>query len=251
MNVIGEKVKSPKLGVGTVIEQDPSHITVQFATKTSQFQFPDAFERFLIAEDPNIQNTMIERINAIKEAEAQRRAVEDAARKAEEESKQAAIQEKVRGQRKRTKSIDDMFSEDYHVDHLARHPILTYQQVEEQFGIKITGFGRGINVTPSKVVLISSISKAEGNFVYHDKWTSDGEYIYSGEGKTGDQAMSKGNLAIKNAAMDGKEIHLFVKFSPKDYYYQGKFELVSYTYEDEKGENGCTRKEYKFRLKKV
>ena len=44
MNVIGEKVKSPKLGVGTVIEQDPSHITVQFATKTSQFQFPDAFE---------------------------------------------------------------------------------------------------------------------------------------------------------------------------------------------------------------
>ncbi|MFR1372603.1 MAG: hypothetical protein ACLSA0_21210 [Eisenbergiella massiliensis] len=241
MNVIGEKVKSPKLGVGTVIEQEPSHITVQFATKTSQFQFPDAFERFLIAEDPKIQNTMIERINAIKEAEAQRRAVEDAARKAEEESKQAAAQEKVRGQRKRTKSIDDMFSEDYHVDHLARHPILTYQQVEEQFGIKITGFGRGINVTPSKVVLISSISKAEGNFVYHDKWTSDGEYIYSGEGKTGDQAMSKGNLAIKNAAMDGKEIHLFVKFSPKDYYYQGKFELVSYTYEDEKGENGCTR----------
>ena len=175
MNVIGEKVKSPKLGVGTVIEQEPSHITVQFATKTSQFQFPDAFERFLIAEDPKIQNTMIERINAIKEAEAQRRAVEDAARKAEEESKQAAAQEKVRGQRKRTKSIDDMFSEDYHVDHLARHPILTYQQVEEQFGIKITGFGRGINVTPSKVVLISSISKAEGNFVYHDKWTSDGE----------------------------------------------------------------------------
>ena len=86
---------------------------------------------------------MIERINATKEAEAQRRAVEDAARKAEEEeSKQAAIQEKVRGQRKRTKSMDDMFSEDYHVDHLARHPILTYQQVEEQFGIKITGFGR-------------------------------------------------------------------------------------------------------------
>lgn len=41
MNVIGEKVKSPKLGVGTVIEQNSSHITVQFAAKTSQFQFPD------------------------------------------------------------------------------------------------------------------------------------------------------------------------------------------------------------------
>lgn len=251
MTVIGEKVKSPKLGVGTVIEQNSSHITVQFATKTSQFQFPDAFERFLIAEDPKIQKTMMEQINAIKEAELQRRAAEDAVRKAEEENKQAASQAKARGQGKKAKSIDDMFSEDYHVDYLARQPILTYQQVEEQFGIKITGFGRGINVTPSKVILISSISKADGNFVYHDKWTSDGEYIYSGEGKTGDQAMSKGNLAIKNASLDGKEIHLFVKFSPKDYYYQGKFELVSYTYEDEKGENGYTRKEYKFRLKKV
>lgn len=121
---------------------------------------------------------MLEQINAIKEAEVQRRAAEDAARKAEEESKQADTQARVRGQRKKTKSIDDMFSEDYHVNHLARQPILTYQQVEEQFEIKITGFGRGINVTPSKVVLISSISKAEGNFVYHDKWTSDGEYIF-------------------------------------------------------------------------
>lgn len=145
-----------------------------------------------------------------------------------------------------------MFSEDYHVAHLARQPILTYQQVEDQFEIKISGFGRGINPTPSTVVvLISSIGKAGGNFVYHDKWSADGDYIYSGEGKNGDQVMAKGNLAVMNAARDGKRIHLFVKFSPKEYYYQGVFELVNYTYEDEKDENGCTRKEYKFRLKKV
>ena len=63
--------------------------------------------------------------------------------------------------------------------------------------------------------------------------------------------MTKGNLAIRDAARNGKKIHLFVKFSPQEYYYQGIFELIDYTYEDEKDEDGNIRKEYKFRLKKV
>lgn len=63
--------------------------------------------------------------------------------------------------------------------------------------------------------------------------------------------MTKGDLAIRDAARNGKKIHLFVKFSPQEYYYQGIFELVDYTYEDEKDEDGNIRKEYKFRLRKV
>lgn len=62
--------------------------------------------------------------------------------------------------------------------------------------------------------------------------------------------MTKGNLAIRDATHGGKKIHLLVKFSPREYYYQGVFELVDYTYEDQKDENGNTRKEYKFRLRK-
>ena len=143
-----------------------------------------------------------------------------------------------------------MFSADYHASYLARHPILTYQQVEDQFGINIAGFGRGINPTATTVVLISSIGTSRGKFVYHDKWTEDGDYLYSGEGRTGDQTMTKGNLAIKNAEHDNKAIHLFVKFSPQEYYYQGVFTLVNYSYEDEQDESGNVRKEYKFRLRK-
>lgn len=149
------------------------------------------------------------------------------------------------------KTLDEMFGEDYHSEKLAREPILTYQQVEAEFGIRISGFGRGINLTDSTVVLISSIKKGGGYFVYHDKWTADGDYIYSGEGRVGDQIMAKGNFAIKNAAHDGRVIHLFVKFSPQEYYYQGVFILVDYTYEDDKDENGDIRKEYKFRLRKA
>ena len=136
--------------------------------------------------------------------------------------------------------LDEMFAPYYHSEKLTRKPILTYQQVEDQFGIRISGFGRGINQTDSTVVLISSIGKASGNFVYNDKWTADGDYLYSGEGKTGDQTMTKGNLAIRDAARNGKKIHLFVKFSPQEYYYQGVFEIVDYTYEDERRETATS-----------
>lgn len=150
----------------------------------------------------------------------------------------------------KSKDIAKGFGKDYNVDHLAREPILTYQQVEDQFGIRITGFGRGINRTDSAVVLISSVVKKKDGFVYHDHWTKDGEYIYSGEGKKGDQSMTAGNKAIVDAAVDGKTIHLFVKFSPQEYYYQGQFQLVDYTLEEECDETGVARKEYKFRLRR-
>lgn len=105
----------------------------------------------------------------------------EAARKAEEERRTAEIQATPTTRNKR--NIEDGFGPDYNVKYLAKQPILTYQQVEEQFGIKIAGFGRGINRTPSTVVLISSVDKKKTGFVYHDHWTTDGDYIYSGEGK--------------------------------------------------------------------
>lgn len=152
---------------------------------------------------------------------------------------------------KPAKTLEEMFGEDYHVEYLTRTPILTYCEVEAKFGIKITGFGRGINITGNSVILISSIGKDKEYFVYHDHWTENGDYIYSGEGKVGDQELKRGNKAILEAAYAGKKLHLFVKFSPQEYYYQGEFSLVDYKYEDDKDEEGNVRKEYKFRLRKV
>jgi 5-methylcytosine-specific restriction protein A len=70
----------------------------------------------------------------------------------------------------------------------------------------------------------------------------DGDYIYSGEGKVGDQTMTSGNRAILSAAEDRKAIHLFVKFSPQEYYYQGVFELADHTCEDDMDESRNIRK---------
>lgn len=250
MKMEGLLVKHKTLGTGTVTKFDGNFLTVSFESKVSMFQYPVAFTSFIQAADPADQVAILQEIEDAKAAAI-------AKQKATEEVQQARVAatpvstEKTRIPKKKTQSIDEMFSADYHVSHLARHPILTYQQVEDQYGIRITGFGRGINPTDSAVILISSIGKSSGKFVYHDKWTKDGDYLYSGEGRTGDQTMTKGNLAIKNAKHDGKQIHLFVKFSPQEYYYQGIFTLVDYTYEDEKDGDGNTRKEYKFRLRKA
>ena len=245
MELIGLKVKHAVFGVGTITEKDGNYITVEFAAKTTKFVYPDAFEKFIKVEDSVVQQAIMDEIN-----NAKKRQAEEAVRKAAEEQRRAAVAVAA-PKAKNTKMLDEMFAPDYHAEKLARQPILTYQHVEDQFGIRISGFGRGINPTDDTVILISSIGKASGNFVYHDKWTADGDYLYSGEGKTGDQTMTKGNLAIRDATRNGKKIHLFVKFSPQEYYYQGVFELVDYTYEDEKDEDGNIRKEYKFRLRKV
>lgn len=250
MDLSNIKVKHNILGVGTIIEFDGKYITVQFSDKISKFIYPDAFDNFLKIDDSAMQEAILKDITAIKQAEEERLQNERIARKAEEERKAHERQINTSTTRK-TRNIEDGFGEDYNVKHLAKHPILTYREVKEQFNIKIAGFGRGINKTQSAVVLISSVDSKKSGFVYHDHWTTDGDYIYSGEGKLGNQTMSSGNLAIVNAASEGKAIHLFVKFSPQEYYYQGLFKLVDYTYEDDTDESGNTRKEYKFRLKRV
>jgi len=247
-DLLNLKVKHSIFGVGVITEISNNYLTVKFTSKESKFVYPDAFEKFITADDKAVQAEIIEEIKNKKLAvEAQRQAAAEAHRA--EKTLYAAEKQAIPVKRNK-KNIEDGFGPDYNVNHLARQPILTYQQVEKQFGIKIAGFGRGINRTQSTVVLISSIDKKKTGFVYHDHWTPDGDYMYSGEGKTGDQQMTLGNKAIVDAERDGKAIHLFVKFSPEEYYYQGIFSLVNYTYEDDKDEDGNVRKEYKFRLRK-
>ncbi len=250
VGLIGTKVRHIVWGIGTIVEQVDSYILVKFSTKTAKFVYPDAFEKFLEVDDAKIRAVIANDMALARAYVEQQRQAEENARKVAEEHR-SATKDAIVHNRKNTKSLDEMFASDYHVEKLARQPIFNYKQVEERFGIRISGFGRGINPTNSAVVLISSIGKSGDKFVYHDKWTVDGDYLYSGEGRTGNQSMTKGNLAIKNAADDGKTIHLFVKFSPQEYYYQGVFILVDYTYDDEKDMDGNLRKEYKFRLRKV
>ena len=185
-DLLNLKVKHKIFGTGVITGVSNNYLTIKFAARESKFVYPYAFEKFIVADDTSIQSEIMEEINNIKiAAEAQLQAAEKAYKTEDERRK---------------------------VERRAVSTIRNRRNIED-------GFGRGINRTPSTVVLISLVYKKKSGFVYHDHWTSDGDYIYSGEGKTGDQQMTLGNKAIVDAERDGKPIHLFVKFSPQEYYY--------------------------------
>lgn len=188
MNLLNLKVKHKVFGNGVVTGISDNLMTIQFASKVSNFVYPDAFETFIVAEDTSVQSEILSEIENNKRTVRKQRLAEETARKAEKELR--VTERNGTPSRRIRNNIEDGFGPDYNVRHLAKQPILTFKQVEEQFGIRIAGFG------------------------YHDHWTTDGDYIYSGEGKTGDQTMSLGNKAIVDAENDEKKIHLFVKFSP-------------------------------------
>ena len=58
MELIGLKVKHTVFGVGTITEKDGNYITVEFAAKTTKFVYPDAFEKFIKAEEPSVQKQL-------------------------------------------------------------------------------------------------------------------------------------------------------------------------------------------------
>ena len=258
MDLVGAKARHKAFGSGTITAFEPSnaegtsgYVTVEFAAKTSKFLYPDAFGKFIVLEDEEANAKIVSAVED--EQKTKEKEKQEHIAKTQEELKLRA--EKVAASVKKAKpkaapkTLDDLFGADYHAEKLKREPVLGYRQVEGSFGIKLgVSGGKDINSTEMNVVLISNVTKIGGKFVYRDRWTEEGDFIYSGEGKTGDQKMTGGNLAIKTAAEERKDIHLFVKFSPMEYYYQGIFDLADYTLEEEKDENGNSRMEYKFRL---
>lgn len=68
MNLIGCKVKHKVYGKGTIIDQeDAEHISVEFVSKTSTFQYPLSFENYLEIEDDRFREGIIADLQAKKD----------------------------------------------------------------------------------------------------------------------------------------------------------------------------------------
>lgn len=94
--LLNKKVKHfGKFGVGTVIEQDDTSITVEFPAKTCKFKYPAAFEKFLTAEDKDVADTISTELKAAKDAEEAAKAAEAAKKAAEEQAKLEALKEQA------------------------------------------------------------------------------------------------------------------------------------------------------------
>lgn len=101
MNLVGITVCHKVFGSGVVTEHEGNYITVKFAEKTGKFIYPDAFEKFIKAEQADTQAEIIKAINDAKEAAEQKRLAEEVAKKAAEELKaaEAAAQQAAAGKK--------------------------------------------------------------------------------------------------------------------------------------------------------
>lgn len=66
MTLINEKVEHISFGLGIITEEESTKILVQFTDDIGNkaFRYPEAFEKFLKAVKPEVQNTILEELHA-------------------------------------------------------------------------------------------------------------------------------------------------------------------------------------------
>jgi hypothetical protein len=111
------------------------------------------------------------------------------------------------------------------------------------------------------IFLYSDPSRGEAYGYNYDGWADDGRvFLYTGEGREGDQLMSYGNRAILEHRKRGRALRLFVAdgqvagTAQRQQRYVGEFEIDQnepYSREDAPDENGEERTVFVFRLRSV
>ncbi len=68
-----------------------------------------------------------------------------------------------------------------------------------------------------------------GQYGYQDDWDDEGLYHYTGEGQIGDMTFTKGNKAIRDHQVDGRDILLFEQLGKgRPYRFLGEFACTSH-----------------------
>ena len=242
-DVIGEEVINKRGELGTIDSYEEDYVFIKFVGREELSKFDKVALKngLLVFTDINIQ----ENVDELTDVEDD----DEMAKLIDKYFKKKGIKTT------RTFNLDEMVDAEYHVEFLRKDVVKTYQEIENEYGINISKFGRGINTPKNsdKIILISALKllSSDNRFTYHDHFTCDGDFIYSGEGKYGNQTLTRGNKAICDAKLDGKKILLFVRLAKDTYYYQGEYEFVEYNIEKSTDAKNTLRDEYKFKLHKI
>ncbi len=114
---------------------------------------------------------------------------------------------------------------------------------------EISKYISGIRIHRNNAVLFSlSDSVYRDGLGWQDDFDGEKIFIYTGEGLTGNQSMTRGNQFLAHS--NGKGIFLFVKRKPNDYVFHGRVEVKRIEDSREPDRNGIDRLVYKFVLRR-
>ena len=69
--LLGATIRHKSFGIGKVIDHTDTYLKIEFPVGIKQFQFPEAFEKFLQCEDVNVQQKILAMLVGKKEREAE------------------------------------------------------------------------------------------------------------------------------------------------------------------------------------
>ncbi len=118
------------------------------------------------------------------------------------------------------------------------------QDIHDRFG----GQRQSGIVTPSECPVVFVFTGRGAPHGYADEWSADGTFRYFGEGQKGDMTLTKGNKAVANHAVDGKDLLLFDMLGGGRVRFRGPFNCAGYSFEDGKDRSGNIRKAIVFHL---
>jgi len=104
--------------------------------------------------------------------------------------------------------------------------------------------------TPSRWPLIFLFTGESGEqYGYEDGWDENGVFLYTGEGQVGKMEFVRGNRAIRDHALEGKDLHLFQSLSKgAGYRYLGRFTCPTWEFREGVDVNGDERQVIVFHL---
>jgi 5-methylcytosine-specific restriction protein A len=103
--------------------------------------------------------------------------------------------------------------------------------------------------TPANHPYIFLFTGASGSeYGYKDEFRPDGTFWYTGEGQVGDMAMTRGNRAIRDHSVNGKELHLFEAIGDGEVRYLGQASYLDHHWEERRDANDNLRRAVVFEL---
>ena len=85
------------------------------------------------------------------------------------------------------------------------------RELHEKYGGQRQG---GISTPFRQNFIMLFTGKTGQQYGYNDGWSKEGIFSYAGEGQSGDMSFSRGNLAIREHAVNSKDLHLFEYVRP-------------------------------------